>query len=1041
MGTENKINAGFVVEGEIFGLDATGILVYQEGKLKAAGKLDLSKSSPKEFISQEISLPGQLGSSSLLPDQKGGMAYFSISDSSTLFMLQLNGLIVNVKLGEKWCIFANIHTKSITGENYFEKQLKNVLTNIGMENFIFLLKAPGADAGNFSLLECYSGIQTPDTTMLQRHSGYDILAGGIFKLNDTAFGRGIKAFADIDTMGFFAGGSIADKTFFAALSIDKIETKSVLIKDLSFAVAVGSGFSLSASGEFILKLKNPIGFIVSGTVTMSSFMLAASSVKGTKLYLTSKLFFSDLILGIGVDASGLALTMCGRLTTDKISVFAGFSLSISQAPTINLLTAAVSTHTGRLSLRDLIVDIAEINTTGLDVLDIIAIKDLDMNHAKMEHTVNEDSDENKVLSEFNRAVPSELTIGQGKLQLTPMGDSYIVTDRGKMRHYRIAKDGKISLNCQIFICTKEMQLGEYLVKPGFFMCGVLEIFKYDIRFLFQVVKGESLIALVQLPEIKIGALLSLTKSEKKPPINPINGGLAGELIKPDSNGGVLYINISKNSFNMYVSICLKLMKFLTFDALVIFRDKLVYIDISLNIGGISLIIQVAADYSSFSAAKFALRITFDVSKFREKVLAASNYLKNTAQQVKNATNRVINDLENAKRKVDSLFSDIDYKNRQIQECKNRISGAKWYQKVFVAIAEGVKILAFEVAKAGIYVAIGVAKAALTIAQGVVGAAGAIAAATLKAVAFVLEASVNIFLINNMEFLIDATGSNLKVEASIGLIVLGKEKNFTKTFEIGNKSIESAADSFVDSNIETAKSQAEKDIKSNNINRVQDFSLPEFPEECESLQASVDKYNKGRELVERSNDLFVEVENSYREIYQNESDSARTNAADLTIIQQEIEEMNHNIFSNMDDEFFENLQYIEENAKVVRSTEMNHSFTELNNLKKQVVTQRVNRGQGTASLLERIEGQKPIIRSSKEPIKTEKQANKEMAMKVNELINEKFGSKELKQDNDFINLANEPEINKAINLLRLSGRRSKQRSEAPTGYAVRIPDEE
>lgn len=1039
MGTEKNLNTGFIVEGELFGLDAAGVIKYQDGKLMMAGQLDLAESSPREFISQGINLPKQLGSSSLLPNKKGGKAYFCIAENSTLLMLQLNGMIVNVKLGEKWCIYAGIHTKSITCENFFEKQLKVVLTELGIVDFIFLIKSQGADAGNFSLLEHYSGKISPDITMLQDQSKYDILAGGVFNLNETAFGRGIKAFAGIDTMRFLAGGSISQKTFFAALSIDKIETKLVLIKNLSFAITAGAVFSLSASGEFTLKLDNPIGFTVAGTVTMSSFILSASSLKGTKLYLTKKLFFSDLILGIGIDTSGLMLTMCGRLTTDKISIFAGFSLSISQTPTINLITAAVSTHTGRLSLRDLIVDIAEINTSGLDVLDIIAIKDLDMNHAKMKNTVRKDSDENKVLSEFNQAVPSELKIGQGNLLLTPMGDNYIVTDKGKMRHYRIANDGKISLNCQIFICSKQMRLGEYNVKPGFFICGVLEIFKYDIRFLFQVVKGESLIALVQLPEIKIGGLLSLTKSGKKPPINPINGGLAGELIKPDNNGGVLYINVSKNSFNMYVSVCLKVLNFLKFDALVIFRNRLAYIDVELNLGGICLTVQAAADYSSFSAAKFVLKITFDVSKFREKVLAAANSLKNTAQQVKNATNRVINDLECAKRKVDSLNGEISYKRRQIQDCRNRISGARWWKKCFVAIAEGVKILAFEVAIAGLYVAMGVAKAALTVAQGIVGAAGSIAAATLKAVAFVLEAAVNVFMIKSMGFEIDATSRNLKIGADISFIILGKEKSFSKVLEVGNSSIESTANNFVDSNISTAKSQAESDIKNGNIKRSEDLGLLEFPEECEDLKACIEKYNKGRELMEQSNDLFMEVEESYREIYQNESENVRTDAADLTIIQQEIDEMNHNIFCNINDEFFENLKHIEENEKVIRSTEMNESFQKLHSLKKQAEDLKVNRNKGNASLLWRIEKQKPIKRSSKDEVPLESRANREMAKKAKEILDVKLGSKS--QDNDFINLANEPVINEAINLLRLSGKRSKQRSTPPAGYAVRIPDEE
>ena len=151
---------------------------------------------------------------------------------------------------------------------------------------------------------------------------------------------------------------------------------------------------------------------------------------------------------------------------------------------------------------------------------------------------------------------------------------------------------------------------------------------------------------------------------------------------------------------------------------------------------------------------------------RESINRAIDRLRD---KIKNATREI----DRAQAHVNELYGQIDSLNRKIEDCKRSIRNAKRWKKAFVAIAKGIEIGAYEVAKAGIYVAIGVATAALQVAKAAVQLAGKVGEGVMKAVNAVIQGALSFFYINRLELYGKANMSEQEFRASIEFVALGK----------------------------------------------------------------------------------------------------------------------------------------------------------------------------------------------------------------------------------------------------------------------------
>jgi len=881
-----KPNIGLLIECEVFGVKANAALCRANSGIVAAGELNPQGNSLGGFVSKAIPINDLCKSGAILNECNSNSQFtakFAMIGKEKIAVLAKSGALALcfIKNDKNWqAAFAMSTAKLKNSSNAFEKDMAVFAEWAGIENLNIIVQN-SKQSKEVQLLKLIKGndifLDVPENFQSNQ-----LIIGSKFKLEKNGFGKFLKELIQINELDLWIGATPQTGSFGVSLVCGKIDTKLCAIENLTFALSKDSStFFCAAGGVFTLKLDSGnIKFMLAGSASNTSFMLTGASFPETKFKLTEKLFFSDLALSIGI-SNGVAFGMTGRITTDKLSIFAGFMISVPP-PKINLLTAAITTTKGSLSLADIVSDIAEIQFDAVKFLDVIAIEDFELqaNIGKNKFAVNT----------FNSAVGNEFAISDYKI--TELGrDQYIVTDNVNMRHFRIDANGKVSLNCQIYTCFVSTKIGTNTFNPGFFICGVLKIFGVKARFLFKAEKGVSLIALVQISPVKIKAgsftLFELSGSKKDFPIAPIDGGAAGKLVKAPEKGKdlVLYINVKKTEVSCYLSAYLNVLEILKFDALVIIRDKNVYIDASLSYWGFSIIINIATSYQSFSSANFEFSIKFDTSGFLKMLQEVQETLRNAAKKVSNTIEEAQRKLTDAQNSVLRLQNEIDSCNRSISNCKRAINNARWYQ-VVTKTAKALEIAWLEVKKVGIYVAIGVAYAALEAAKAVLGAAGKIATSVLKAAATIIQYATQLLWIKSFEFGVKANGGGCTVKSKLVLIVLGKEKIIEGNINLGDPS--SFVKNSLKSNSDEIVAKAEKGETIHKAAEIEFVLDDDILEQCKDLNKNYQRFEQSVDFTNALDEFFIGAAINYMDVYGEENPNFREVAGNFANMRMECE---------------------------------------------------------------------------------------------------------------------------------------------------------
>lgn len=928
-----KTNISLIANGEVCGFPSELGIARINGETTIIGTLNTKGKVPGDiFQSKELGIHELSRHLTVLPQTSTDftVSFIKRPDQSA-FSLTSGGILCGILLSqERKQMLLMANSANLNNGNDFEKSVSSVAEWLEISKLTLIIQNRGGY--NHSLLQKLSN-EFNGITIPNGYENYQLIASGIFNLNQTDFGRCISKLTNQNNLLFAVGGSFKDKNFGAQLISEKIETDTFIIENLLFGMQKSqNGFYCIATGTFIFKLEDRnIGFTLSGAVSPKSFMLSAASLPDVRIPLNSRLSFSDLALSIGVNSGKPTFGMTGRLNTNNLSVFAGFAVS---PPKITLFTAALTSTTGRISLKDIVAEIADIQWDAVNCLDVVAIGDFDIQDTSLasggikNFPVNNNAEnyqetkksiENNVKTDFNNKM-DELQI-TGDAQLTPLGnntDQYILTDRGTMRHYRIDKNGKISLNCQIYACSQPTKLGNYDMPIGFFICGTLEIFGTRTRFLFLADKGKSLVALVQMEKINIlNGLFILDKSEKALPIEPIDGGVAGQLVKSNSKankeGATLYLNIQKDKgeVTFYVSAKISLLKIFNFDTLILIKDKLVYINIETELAGFKTTLNLQGNYRNFTEAGFTVSVCFDTSGFREILEKAQKTLKSAAQSVEKGVKEANRKVEEAQNSVLNLQRKIDGYNNRISECKREISKAKWYQ-VGKKIARGLEIAGLEIAKAGVYVAIGVAYSALEVAKAALKLGGAVVNTVLKSIAYVISAATQILWIKSFELGITATKQMQKVNAELILTVFGKDIRMAG--ELNLTGLIDNIKNFVSGSIDKQSDKLIEDVKNGKVTKAIG-AVPEnkidrnFIREYCDLNKNKERYEEMLVLREATEDLFISSNDAYFDAFNEERPDAREEACHLTELHWEEEILHEQYCDAFDDEFIESLENV------------------------------------------------------------------------------------------------------------------------------------
>lgn len=934
-----KMNACVIANGKAMGFPALfGIARIKEETI-IVGSLNTQGKCVDNFISNEETGMNALADKlSILPKKNTEFSVdFIAGGDNYAFSLKTSGITCGVTLSkETKQLLVTVNTEGLKNGNNFEQAVGRIVEPLHIINLALIVRNNGSNTKSLSLLKRISK-DFENIKILDKFSNAQLLATGIFDLNSNDFGKNVNKLTGLNKLYLGIGGSFTDREFIALLRSEKVETDNFIMEGIEFGIKIsGAEFLFYAQSTFKFKLENMLlDFTFNGAVSNTSFTLSASS--NSRIPLNSRLSFSDLGMTIGIAGSGLTFGMMGRLNTNNLTLFGAFIINPAPPPPkITLLSAAMTSTTGRITLKDLIREIADIQWDAADCLDVIALGDFDLKNANVglkedelkypqmkadeelaEYEKRKLSFEKKVVDGFNGNMNELLRI-TADYNLEPLGNDtgqYILTDKNTMRHFRINHTGDISLNCQIYLCYVPMQLGGYNMPVGMFICGTLEIFGIRARFLFSIEKSLSLIALFQMQKVVIGNILTLSKSNKNMPFNPIDGGVAGQLLDKSNDGIDFYLCVQKNKgeLTFYLNAYISILGIFTFDSLVYIKERLVYIDIMTNYEGFQLAIKLEGQLANFSTAGFKAYISFDTQGFLDELRKLQNQLKDVAKSVKNK-------LENAKRKIDEaqnevckLQSKIDDFNKKIKKCEDEKKKYKWYQ-IGKKIAKEAEIIAYEIAATAVKVAIGVAYETLEIAKKALDLGGKAVEEIFDSINYIINTSVQLLWIKSLELTVIANTKEQRINGKLVLTVFGKDLEITKEINVG-KIIEDVKN-FVTGTTQKQADEMKREIEQGrsvkgSLEAVISTSLLD---ECRNISKCKETYEDMNKLRENMNKLFLDSNNAYMEAYDNEDPNAREATCILEKSQWEEEIFREQHCNSFDDEFVRSLSTVTNKIK-------------------------------------------------------------------------------------------------------------------------------
>lgn len=916
---KQHINSILLAEGELFGFPATFGIGRMQGELTVMGFLSTRGRQLSDLMNcEDVGVSSLASHLTVIPASSSDFSVeFVRRPRYSALSLTFSGLNCGITItGDSRQLFLFLSTDRLKNGNTFEQAVAEVAGWLGISRLALLVRHTGTGQDLHLLQQFF-----PDFKNIQLSPActtYQLLALGEFNLSLNRLGQCIRQLTGLQTMQFMVGGSLPGQSFGAQLSSGRIETEGFIFDGLNFQIQKSAtDFFCTVSGAFIFKLDGQLlSFTMSGSASNTSFALSASS--DARIPLNTRLSFSDLGLSIGVNPSGLTLGMIGRINTPRLSLFGGFAFG-PYPPKITLLTAALTSDTGRISLRDLIVEVVDIQWDALECLDVIAVGDFDLTETRLaggvkaipsdvslaDYDTVRQKQLQEVVADFNHQIDSTLHI-TGEAQLTPLGNNtgqYILTDKDTMRHYHIDCNGKISLNCQLYICAEPLTVGNSQLPAGFFICGTLELFGKKIRFLFLADKGKSLVSLVQMDRIVLGSFLILEKSQKPLPMEPVNGGLAGQLVQSSGNGPVMYLNVQreKAELTFYLSAHISILSVFRLDTLVLIRDRMVFVNIEYIYWGFKTVLNLQGGVKDFASAGFKLSIVFDTSGFLEIIQKAQNHLKSAAQSVKSSIEDATRKLDEAQREVVSLQRQIDDFNRRIEECRQVIRQTKWY-KFWIKAARAAEIAGLEIAKAGVKVAIGVAYGTLELAKKALQLGSDAVGGVLNSLAHVIGEVTRLLWIKSFELGAEVTAATRKIWGKLVLTVFGKEVRVEKELNLDN--LLENIKSFISQSATSESDKGLKDIQQGKRAIESDEAKPDSSlwAVCADMRQTCKDYATLQQLRDRMDEFFLDANNAYFEAFNEEDPNARENACRLTSLRWEEEIFRQQHVDAFDDSF-------------------------------------------------------------------------------------------------------------------------------------------
>lgn len=684
-----------------------------------------------------------------------------------------------------------------------------------------------------------------------------------FEGKESIFTKAIYDLFGLKSLDMFIGISKDSGDFLGILAMPSIDNKLLIAKEFYIEFCkTKSDIALKVKGKFILKILPDIEFIVNCSMGMTSFLLSAeASVKKT-ISLIGEFKIGDTALLIGYEKA-LTFGMFTTLYLRDLSLFSAVILKVlGNVAYVQMLSAAVS----EISLSSLVKNFTGITVSGLEDFDIIKLKEFDFCFKKDFPTSilekKEKEQKEKIVEFFNKNIEEEsLRLSSNQCKITNLNNGIALVDKKRMRHYFIDRKGKMYLRCQFYTSfeEKEIEMGDYKLQPGMFICGVLEILGVNFKVLFSMNPNEGILAFMHVDEIDIGFLKFTSSSFKKdveskaviPSDSPVY-----QFIDKKSEGPLLYISINKNNSSFYIDGSLTIWKIFSAETRIIVSKGFISIDARAEIFSMFMCtFGLHINYQSASALNFDICLIIDTSGIEKFFGQVKETLDRAIESYKEKVKSAERQINEAQEKVNSLMREIDSLNSKIERCKRRISDASWWKKWAVAMKEGIEIAAYEVAKAGVYVAIGNATAVLQAAKLAINLSAKIGEAVVEGIKAVLDGILNLFYIRRFEIRAAANLSNQSFEALIEFVALGKEYTVSKKFEnhtLGRDTIKLLEED-MDKNVS---------LDVSNIERIMRNNKRKFKPEIVSAEVNKKRIEDGMLQIENISNFIRDIERSH-----------------------------------------------------------------------------------------------------------------------------------------------------------------------------------
>lgn len=569
------------------------------------------------------------------------------------------------------------------------------------------------------------------------------------------------------------------------VKLPEVKTDFFKSKNLYLEIRQGKTVSVQVQGSFVFSFVPNMEFLVDCGVSNAAFMLEAFAHTETPLPLLGPFALGDTCLTIKVSDS-LELGMYTSLYIRNLQLFGAVMLQIrGSTVTPQLISAAVSD----ISIPILLDNLLGRHISGIEAMDFIRIMGLPFqNMEAYDRQLLENRDVVGIVRRFNAQTDSPaLRLDETQVQLTQFGDGVDLTDLKRMRHYYISNSGKLQLAAQFYYASVKTTIGNYQVEPGLFICGAIEIFGKRFEALFSYRENEGMLAYARIPSMDLGFLKlgpSQVGNQSDKMLLLSGGNIISQFISLDQSGITFFLSAMEKDISFFMDGRVEILSLFAADARIIFCSGLVSVDFRLlwlGILQISLHLRVA--YNDFSSGGFEFNLMVDTSGLAEKMTGVTKKIDAAIKKLRNKIDDARKEIDRAQAHVNELYGQIDFFNRKIEQCKNEIHHAKWWKRAFVAIAKGIQIGAYEVAKVGIYAAIGVATAALEVAKGFLTLSGKVGEGVMKAVNGLIKGAMKLFFINYIKLDVKANLNAQYFQATIEFVALGKTYRLNKAIGI------------------------------------------------------------------------------------------------------------------------------------------------------------------------------------------------------------------------------------------------------------------